>query len=207
MSNRKLASITAVLVVSAFSSLMATLVYAAAENPGHIRKQYGGKQNTPDHLMFTFLLRAMTLRYESDKDFALEIVQDRMRLDSRETAQLFLDRMLASGQSYARTKRVVDTAILCQDNLGRAKSEIYRSMDSLDDARITISEFAYRDFVKTLSTEETDNLKAWIDDAKEGYTFTALDHSSLYENRGVDVKTHVEQLCIKYEQEELTREQ
>ena len=174
---------------------------STAKETDRVRKEYRS-ETTPDHLMFACLLRITAARYEADRDFALEIVRQNMRLASDEEAEKFIGRMLVAGNDLARTKRIVETAILCQDDSARPKSESYRSMDSLDDARITVSKYAYSDFRETLSDAEEEYFKAWLDDAKEGYSFTALDHSSLYENRGVDVRAHVAQLCVRYAQEE-----
>lgn len=190
-----------IMLTVAISLLAAPPTFSAPSEFHQVRHSFGGKENTPDHLMFDFLLRAMSLRYEADEEFALSIVQESMKLESRESSQDLLDRMLAAGEDLKRTKLALDTAMLCQDNTTRTRASIYQAMDSLDDVKRTIAENAYDDFLRSLDEDEIQNFRNWIDESKEGYSCTAFDHQSLFENRGTDVKIHLQQLCIKKAQE------
>ena len=194
-------------LVAAVFSLIAVPVFGGPEHSAKVRKEYGENNLAPDHVVFASLLRAMELRAESDRVLALSIVQENMKFDSLEAAENFLQRMISARADLSRTKRVMNTAELCQDDSSRTDSDIYKAMDTLDDDRLVMYKIAYYDFISELNKDERRRLKAWLDDAKEGYSYVAYEHSSLFENRGVDVKTHVQQLCIRYAQEELARTQ
>jgi len=200
-----LKSVTVLLLATV--SILATNSVAYSENSAQVRKQYGGVENTPDHLMFDVILRFMKLKNEADKELALLIVHRYMKVDSKASAEEFLQRLLAAGEDMKQTKRNLDIAILCQRETVTDKSKIYTAMDNLDDARIAFADFAYVEFNKTLKAEEKQYFKAWLEDAKEGYAYTAFDHSSLFESSGLDVVGHVQQRCVRFEQENLARTQ
>jgi len=186
---------------------LASVVLGSPDNSAQIRKEYKGQENVPDHLMFAFTLRFMKRTYENEREFALVLVQENMKLGSEESAERFLQRMLAAGADLESRRRYVNKAVMCQDNSLRSNSQIYRSLDALDDAYVTIAKYAYDEFKSTLKKDEKKRFKAWMEEFKEGYSHTAFDHSSVFESTGVDVKTHLQQVCMKAEQDELAREQ
>lgn len=168
--------------------------------PIQIRKEFHGQAGTPDYVIFSAVVRAMSIRNETDRDFALSIVQDNMKIGSRQSAEDFLTRMLDASAELANSKEKLDKEVLCTDAVDRSNSDIYRSMDMLDDLKLTLDKRAYSGFEKTLNTDEKKYFSAWLNDEKGGYKYASLDHSSLYEGRGIDVKIHLQQVCIELAQ-------
>lgn len=171
-----------------------------------VREKYGGVDNTPDHVVFAGLLRYLEKQNETKRDLAVEMVKSNMGLPSETLAEEFLDRLLTVATDLRTTSRTVATAVLCQDNTNRPKSEIYKAMDSLDDTRLVLARHAYDDFKDSLTENEQRLMQKWLEDEKEGYTYYALDHSAMYEGGGTDVKAHLQQTCLEYAQEALEGE-
>ena len=186
----------------AVSIVMTTAAMGSSENSVQIRKQYGGLLNTPDHVMFTFLVRMMSDKYERDTEFAIEIVQNSMDL-TPENAESFLQRMQNAVAQIAEGVDSFESERLCRETSSRSKADLYSSLNSVDDEVLKIGKQIYRDFMTNLTRVEKKNFKVWLDESKDGYSHTLLDHEHLYENRGIDVKIHLQQKCIKAEQKRI----
>ena len=196
-----------VLFLIAVSLLCAMPVFSSPGDSAQVRVSYGAVNKAPDHLVYAFLLRYMATKNETETDFAISIVRERMKFESPESAMVFLDRLLEEGAELASSNRHAKAALICNDYASKSNASLYSAMDSLDDRREDQSKNAYQQFKNSLSKEDQANFKTWIDDVKESYTYTAFDHASLFENRGIDVNIHVQQLCLKNSQKLLEEEQ
>jgi hypothetical protein len=175
-------------------SVLATSAVAYSESSARIRHEYGGVENTPDHVMFATFLRVMKHRNESD---ALWSVHRFMKIESKAEAQEFIQHLRVALDDMNQTQRNLDIVILCQSETITDKRKIDKAMDDLDDARLDFARLAYIKFKKTLKGEQKQYFKAWLEDMKEGYSYMAFDHST---TNGPDVLAYAQQRCIELEQ-------
>ena len=183
--------------------VLPSVALAAPDNSPQIRKEYGGRENTPNHVIFAFHLQAMALRYDEDQEFARYLVKINMKVSKDESAEEFLRQMFEAHESMTSTKRDLSIAVLCNNIPARTKRNIYTSMDNLDDVREAVSKSAYKRFMMKLNEAEKNDFRTWLEDLKQGYSQVTFDHASLYATSGIDVKVSAQRQCIKYEQDKL----
>jgi hypothetical protein len=189
-------------------ALFATAIplVAFSDQDIRIRTEYSGA-DTPTYMIFAFTLHVLQEESSVDRDGTIRSIHSHMKLGSESSAEEFLQLLLQAATTLEDQNRQLELAILCPPNPNRTVLSIYRAMDAIDDSRAREAEIVFDDFVKSLSELERGPFLAWMEDEKKGYTHRALDHQSMYESSGRDVKVDIIGYCEALEHEQLRRDE
>jgi hypothetical protein len=91
--------------------------------------------------------------------------------------------------------------MLCTDERNtRSQERTYDLLNEIDDVQELIAEKHYMLLASNLSTDEKKTFRNFLDDSKEGISYTKIDQRGYFQTHQLDVRSAVDTRCIQLAQ-------